>query len=121
MVKDTIQNLNSTKSTGCDGRSFDLIKQLGHIIVEPLSFIINCSLALSIFPDKLKIAKIIPIYKKGDKHQIENYRPISILPVISKVFEKVAYNQLFEYFSQNKLLFDSQYGFRKSLVLNMKF
>ena len=113
MVENTIQNLNSTKSTGYDGLSIDLIKQIGHIIAEPLSFIINCSLALSIFPEKLKIAKIIPIYKKGDKHQIENYRPISILPVISKVFEKVAYNQLFEYFSQNKLLFDSQYGFRK--------
>ena len=113
MVENTIQNLNSTKSTGYDGLSIDLIKQLGHIIAEHLSFIINCSLALSIFPDKLKIAKIIPIYKKGDKHQIENYRPISILPVISKAFEKVAYNQLFEYYSQNKLLFDSQYGFRK--------
>ena len=79
------------------------------MLAELLSFIINRSPALSFFPDKLKIAKIIPIYKKDDKHQIEN----SILPVISKVFEKVDFNQILEYFSQNKLPFDSQYGFRK--------
>ena len=66
-----------------------------------------------IFPNSLKIAKISPIYKKEDPHLTDNYRPISLLPVISKVFEKAAFKQLYDYFNENKLLYKSQYGFRK--------
>ena len=64
------------------------------------------------FPDKLKIAKVIPIFKKGDPSLFENYRPISLLPAISKVLEKKIALQLSSYFEKNKLLFDNQYGFR---------
>ena len=64
------------------------------------------------FPDKLKIAKVIPIFKKGDPSLFENYRPISLLPAISKVLEKIIALQLSSYFEKNKLLFDNQYGFR---------
>ena len=64
------------------------------------------------FPDKLKIAKVIPIFKKGDPSLFENYRPISLLPAISKVLEKIIALQLSSYFETNKLLFDNQYGFR---------
>ena len=66
-----------------------------------------------IFPGKLKIAKVIPLYKKGDSTQLGNYRPISLLPSISKVFEKVVYNQLSTYLSTNQLLYGSHNGFRK--------
>ena len=69
-------------------------------------------LSNGIFPDKLKIAKVVPIFKKGDCALTNNYRPISLLPVISKVIEKIIYNQLSLYFESNKLFFDSQYGFR---------
>ena len=65
-----------------------------------------------VFPDKLKIAKVIPIFKKGDNTLTSNYRPISLLPVISKVIENIIYNQLSLYFESSKLFSDSQYGFR---------
>ena len=65
-----------------------------------------------IFPEKLKIAKVKLLYKKGDKCCFNNYRPISILPTISKVFERVMYTQLYNYFDVNNLLTEQQYGFR---------
>ena len=62
--------------------------------------------------DKLKIAKVVPIFKKGDNTLMNNYRPISLLPLISKVIEKIICTQLSSYFENNKLFYDSQYGFR---------
>jgi hypothetical protein len=82
------------------------------IIVEPLTIIINQMLNTGIFPNLLKIAKVTPIYKKGDETDFSNYRPISLLPALSKIFEKVIFNQTYEYFTQEKLFYESQYGFR---------
>ena len=65
-----------------------------------------------IFPDKLKIAKVIPIFKKGYPTLFENHIPISLLPTISEVLEKIIFTQLSSYFSEAKLFFDNQYGFR---------
>ena len=70
-------------------------------------------LTTGIFPDKLKIAKVKPIFKKGDTSSFSNYRPISLLPSISKIFEKAIYDQTYSYFQQNNLFYSSQYGFRK--------
>ena len=64
------------------------------------------------FPDKLKIAKVIPIHKKGDATVFNNYSPVSLLPAISKILEKIIYDQLSCYLNDSKLLFDNQYGFR---------
>ena len=66
------------------------------------------------FPDRLKIAKVIPLFQKGDQHILDNYRPISLLPVISEVFQKIAFDNLYQYFTDNDIIFTSQYGFRKS-------
>ena len=66
-----------------------------------------------IFPDKLKIAKVVPIHKSDDETMFNNYRPISILPTLCKVFEKVIFNQVHENFHVNNLYFSNQYGFRK--------
>ena len=90
-----------------------MLKFIASELLCQLTIIINQSLCTGIFPDKLKIANIKPIYKKDDPHVPDNYRPISLLPSISKVFEKVAFLQLYDYFTENELIYDSQYGFRK--------
>ena len=77
-----------------------------------MSIIINQSLCTGIFPSRLKIAKVLPLFKTDDNRFFGNYRPISLLSSVSKIFERIAFNQLYEYFISNDLLFDGQYGFR---------
>ena len=113
LVKKIINNLKSKISFGHDGISSTLLQKMSDTIVPTLTLIINQSLCTGIFPDQLKIAKIKPIYKKEDPHLPDNYRPISLLPAISKIFEKVAYIQVYKYFTDNKLFYKSQYGFRQ--------
>ena len=112
-VTKIIKNLASKNSSGHDGISARFIKRILETITSPLTHIINQSLCTGIFPDRLKIAKVIPLFKKGDQHILDNHRPISLLPVISKVFEKIVFDQLYQYFTDNDLIFTSQYGFRK--------
>ena len=93
--------------------STKLLKQISSFISPVLTIITNQSLSTGIFPEKLKIAKVLPLFKKGNCHHFDNYRPISLLPSISKVIERIVYDQLYEYFNKNKLVYDSQYGFRQ--------
>ena len=111
-INKIIYNLPPKSSSGCDGISTKLLKVIAPVIIKPLTLLINQVLNTGTFPDKLKIAKVIPIFKKGDPSLFENYRPISLLPAISKVVEKIIALQLSSYFEKNKLLFDNQYGFR---------
>ena len=77
-----------------------------------MTLIINQILNTGVFPSQLKIAKVIPIFKKDDNKIFNNYRPISLLPVLSKVVEKVICSQINNFFITNNLFYDSQYGFR---------
>ena len=70
-----------------------------------------------IFPDSFKKSKIIPIFKKGDQSLLKNYKPSSLLPTISKVFERIIYDQIYHYFNSSNLLAEQQYGFRKKNIL----
>ena len=79
-----------------------------------MTITVNQSLTTGIFPQKLKIAKVSPLFKNSDATIIDNYRPISLLTVISKIFEKVIFQQINKYFTENKLFNISQYGFRKN-------
>ena len=88
IVDKTIKELNVKKSCGHDNISTILLKAIQHIILGSLTLIINQCITTNIFPDKLKIAKVIPIYKKDDDDIFDNYRPISLLPTISRVFER---------------------------------
>ena len=108
-----IDHLENKTSCGVDGISNSLLKTIKSEIVQPVTVLINQMLTTGIFPDKLKIAKVVPLYKKGDNTLFSNYRPISILPSLSKIFEKIVYSQLYAYFEGNKLLYSSQYGFRQ--------
>ena len=100
-------------SSGIDGISMKLIKRIKHLITDSLTLIINQSLNTGIFPENLKSAKVLPLFKKGDSSTMGNYRPISLLPAISKIFERVVFCQLYDYFDREKIFFISQYGFRK--------
>ena len=112
-VNELIDKLSPKTSFGFDGLSSKLLKSIKNAIIKPITIIINQMLNTGIFPDKLKIAKIKPIYKKDEETKFTNYRPISLLPAISKVFEKIIFKQLYQFFVDNKLLYNSQYGFRE--------
>ena len=100
-VTNIIHNLKPKSSCGCDEISVKLIKFANNELCKPITVILNQCRKTVIFPDKLKIAKVIPLFKKGDPEKIDNYRPISILPAISKIIEKAIFIQLYEYFNTN--------------------
>ena len=106
----TIYKLPSKTSNGVDGISQVLLKYIKHEISKPVTLILNQCLTTGIFPDKLKIAKVVPIYYKSVDENIFNnyYRPISILPALSKVFEKIVFNQTYTYFDDHNLFFDRE-------------
>ena len=79
---------------------------------------VNLSFTVGIFPDILKIAKITPIHKKECKLNFQNYRPISLLSVLSKNFEKTIYTRIYSYLVKNNLIFDKQFGFRSNYSTN---
>ena len=108
-----VNDLAPKTSCGRDNLSTKLLQRIVRIIINPLTVTINQSLNTGIFPDRLKIAKVIPLFKKDDNHEFGNYRPISLLPCISKVLEKVVFIQVYDYFTDNNLWYGSQYGFRK--------
>ena len=113
-IKNILYKLKPKASTGHDTLSMKLLKGAGSAIAEPLALIINQSFACGIFPRKLKLAKVLPIHKKGDDTIFDNYRPISLLPALSKVFEKVVYYQLYNFFTCKNLFYGSQHGFKEA-------
>ena len=110
-IENIIDNLNTSKSSGPYSIPTKLLKMLKNTISVPFTYIINCSFSTGIMPEKLKIARVIPIYKKGLRDDISNYRPISLL---SKIIETIMYNRLVKFLEENKLLFSNQFGFRSS-------
>ena len=112
-VEKIAKNLASKNISGHDGISARFLKSILETVMLPLTHVINQSLCTGIFPDSLKIARVVPLFTKGDQHILHNYRPISLLPVVSQVFEKVVFHQLYQYVTDNNLIFTSQYGCRK--------
>ena len=103
-ISKTIDSIQPKTSCGFDGISSQLLKSLKPTLTQSLRLIRNQILTTGIFPDKLKYAKVVPIYEKGENTQLCNYRPISLLPVISKVIEKIMYSQLDNFFKTHKTL-----------------
>ncbi len=112
IVSNIIDKLSPKTSFGFDGISSKLMKIIKDALVKPITTIINQMLINGIFPKKLKIAKVIPLYKKDDETLFNNYRPISLLPANSKIFEKVIFKQLCQFFTDKKLFYRFRYGFR---------
>ena len=111
-ITDAIGKIKTSKGFGNDNSSSYFLKLALPYIVNSLAYMFNKSLEDREFPSLWKIARVIPIFKDGDKSAKENYRPISVLPVVSRLFEKLVYNQLYEYLNSNDLLAPSQSGFR---------
>ena len=107
VIDKIINDISAKNSSGPDGISTKLLKLVKHDLISPLTNIVNQTLSTGIFPDRLKIAKVIPIYKKGDSLSAENYRPISLLSSLSKIFEKVMLIQLKQYLEEHNLLYKS--------------
>ncbi len=113
LISNIIDNFAPKSSCGYDGVSMKLLKSVKDSLLKPITLIVNQMLTTGIFPDKLKTAKVTPIFKKDDDTLFSNYRPISILPAISKIFEKVIFKQLFDHFQEKRLFYSAQYGFRE--------
>ena len=107
-----IKSLKPKNTYGYDKISNCIIKLSSPYIISPLTHICSAALSSGVFPDRLKYAIVKPIFKKGNKQDISNYRPISLLTSFSKVFEKLIYNRLHTHFEMNNILVQEQFGFR---------
>ena len=105
--------LSGSKATGLDKISSKVLKIAAPVISDSLTYIFNQAVTLCTFSNGWKIARVIPLFKNGQRNLPGNYRPISILPALSKVMERILYTQLNEYLSVNNLLSEHQFGFRK--------
>ena len=92
-----LRSLDISKSAGEDTISGKFLRDAAEVISSPLTYIMNLSLKSATVPDDFKLARVLPIYKKGNRNYEGNYRPVSILPVASKVLEKIVYNQMHNY------------------------
>ena len=89
-----------------------MLKLCGETIYKPLNLIFKCCLETGQFPSDWKKANVVPAFRKGDKQLLKNYRPISLLPINGKVFERLLYNQMSEFFIRNDLISQNQSGFK---------
>ena len=113
-INNIILHSKSKKSTGFDNIYSYIVKQIAPQIVNQLANTFNKSFLTGIVPSNLEIAKVIPIYKTKDPALFSNYRPISLLPVFSKVLERLMYNRLYNFLTEHNILSMNQFGFRKN-------
>lgn len=118
-ILEIITKLKGSHTVGVDGICGKIIKAIAHLIVNPLAHCVNLSLLYGIVPKMTKIARIIPLFKSKDTNNLCNYRPISVLPTLSKIFERVVYNRLSRYLDKMNILSKTQYGFRRGSTTSM--
>ena len=114
-----VNKFRNKTSTDCNGIDMKLIKKVINAIADPLTYICNLSFKTGSFPNLMKTAKVIPIYKSGDKHVYTNYRPVSLLPQFSKILEKLFDARVNSFIEKHQILMESQYGFRKGRSTSM--
>lgn len=121
VIVKTLQGLKASKASGLNNISLCMMKDASVAVAKPLTQIVNESLSQGTVPSEWKYTKITPLYKKGMSTDMDNYLPISVLPVVSKALERVVHHQLHSFLSKHKLLSPFQCGFRRnhSTVLNL--
>ena len=107
-----IEKFNQNKSAGNDDIGNYIIKRVAKEIVKPLTLIFNLSMSTRVVPNKLKKAKVIPIYKKEDAEIFSNYRPVSLLPCFTRILERLVFDKCIDYINTYEILNDKQFGFR---------
>ena len=118
-ILNLISTLNNNKSSGPFSIPTDIFKMTGNIMASPLTEIINLSFSTGSYPNNLKIAKIVPVFKnKGSNLQCNNYRPISLLSNINKIFEKIMYTRLYNFLDIHNCIYNLQFGFREKHSTN---
>lgn len=108
-----IASLNNTNSEGHDGIATQVIKECREEISDVLAYVVNISLETGVFPEILKRSVVKPLYKKKDRSSMANYRPITLIPIFSKIFEKIMHNKLTSFFGKHNVIHKTQYGFQK--------
>ena len=114
-VRKYLASLKTKRAIGLDKISSRLLKDSADAITTSLTFLYNRSLSSAVFPSIWKMGKVVPIFKSGDRTNTSNYRPITILPVLSKIIEKAVHMQLYTFLKENNLLAREQFGFRPNL------
>lgn len=114
-VRDIISSMKNSSSKDCYHLNARIIKTIKHIIVVPLTKLINQCIRSNMFPDCLKVARVVPVFKKGLDDDLNNYRPISVIPILGKIFEAALKQQLTNHLERSNLLNSSQFGFRSNL------
>ena len=113
-IIDIISDLSSNKTTGPSSILIKIMELAKDFIASNLTVPFNLSFISGVFSDKLKIAKTLPVFKKGSKLECSDYRPISLLSNLDKIIEKLMHKRLMEFLNEQKVLYCKQYGFRKS-------
>ena len=103
-VRFLLSKLCTSKATGLDMISARLLRECTDLISYSLCEVFNLSTITGVFPEEWKCSKVIPLFKQGERADINNYRPISIIPVVAKVFERIIYDQLYAYLSDNNMI-----------------
>ena len=111
-ILNVVLNMSNKTSTDCYNINMETVKKCIDVIVKPLTNIFNKSFNTGVFPDSMKTAKVVPIFKSGNKSEFTNYRPISLLPQFSKILEKLFDIRFESFLNKNNVLNESQYGFR---------
>ena len=105
-------SLSSNKACGPSSISTSLLKTLKGVLSIPLQLLFNCSFSTGLVPDQFKVARVVPIHKKGSSFLVSDYRPISLPSIFNRVIEKLMYNRIISYLEKFSILHNNQFGFR---------